>query len=65
MGDRPCKASILGFRCDEEPPPCVVTEHVVFLVCNGRMVHCSICYCPYICPCVSSQKGGRGWKSIL
>ena len=23
------------------------------------MVHCSICYCPYICPWVSSQKGGR------
>jgi hypothetical protein len=22
-------------------------------------VHCSICYCPYICPLVSSQKGGR------
>ena len=22
-------------------------------------MHCSICYCPYICPLVSSQKGGR------
>ena len=22
-------------------------------------MHCSICYCPYICPWVSSQKGGR------
>ena len=22
------------------------------------MAHCSVCYCPYICPCVSSHKGG-------
>ena len=22
-------------------------------------MHCSICYCPYICPWVSSQKDGR------
>ena len=22
-------------------------------------MHCSICYCPYICPWISSQKGGR------
>ena len=58
MGDGLGKAWILAFRCKEEPPPCVVTETVVFLVCNGRMVHCSICYCPY-------RKGGRVLKSIL
>ena len=22
-------------------------------------MHCCICYCPYVCPWVSSQKGGR------
>ena len=50
MRDRPCKASILGFRCNEQPPPSLMTEPLVFIVCNGRMVHCSICYCSYIIP---------------
>ena len=33
--DRPCKASILGFRCKEQPPPSLMTEPLVFIVCNG------------------------------
>ena len=44
------EASILGFRCNEQPPPSLMTEPLVFIVCNGRMVHCSVSYCPYIIP---------------
>ena len=44
------EASILGFRCNEQPPPSLMTEPLVFIVGNGRMVHCSVCYCPYIIP---------------
>jgi hypothetical protein len=65
MGGRPCKAWILRLRCNKEPPPSVVTEPVVFLVCNGRMANCFICYCPYISQYMISRKGGRGWQSIL
>ena len=28
------------------------------------MVHCSICYCLYICPWVSSRRGGRGHVNV-
>ena len=44
------KHQFLGFRCNEQPPPSLMTEPLVLIVCNGRMVHCSVCYCPYIIP---------------